>query len=111
MSRTRDRLRRRRDKENRREASPLRLVSRRSLSGSKAPDPKRDGDQARWVLTVYRHTRGLPRWTEASYVPLEVQPANRDKPDALSGVGQGVKPWSRPKASEGEGGAGKRCGR
>ena len=97
--------------ENRGEASTLRIVSRRSLSGSKAPDPKRDGEQARWVLTVCRHTRGIPRCTEASYVLLEVQTVKRGKPDSLSGVVQGVKPWSRPNASEGKGGAGKRWGR
>src|SRR5919204_2613503 len=100
-----------RDKDNKREASLLRIVSRRSLSGSQAPDPKRDGEQARWVLTVYRHTWGLPRCPEASYVPLWVQTAKRGKPDSLSGVAQGVKPWSRPNASKGNGGAGKRGGK
>jgi hypothetical protein len=35
----------------------------------------------------------------------------RGQPDSLSGVVQGVKPWSRLNASEGKGGAGKRCGR
>ena len=35
----------------------------------------------------------------------------RGKPDSLSGVVQGVNPWSRLNASEGKGGAGKRCGR
>ena len=110
-SRTRDRLRRMRDRDNRREASTLRIVSRRSLSDPTAPDPKWDGDQARWVLTVCRHTRGIPRCTEASYVPLEVQTVKRGKPDSLSEAVQGVSPRSRPNASEGKGGAGKRCGR
>jgi hypothetical protein len=40
-----------------------------------------------------------------------VQLAKRGKPDPLSGAALGVSPWSRPRASTGEGGAGKGCGR
>ncbi len=35
----------------------------------------------------------------------------RGKPDSLSGAVQGGSPRSRPSASEGDGGAGKGCGR
>jgi hypothetical protein len=35
----------------------------------------------------------------------------RGKPDSLSGAVQDVSPWSRPNASEGDGEAGKGCGR
>ena len=35
----------------------------------------------------------------------------RGKPDSLFGAVQGVSPWSRPNVSEGNGGAGKGCGR
>jgi transposase InsO family protein len=33
--------------------------------GHSAPDPKRDGEQARWVLTADRRTHGIPRCTAA----------------------------------------------
>ena len=74
-----------------------------AVGGSKAPEPQGHGEQVRWVLTVRRHTRGLLRCTEASSIPLSGQAAKRGKPDSFSGAVQGVRPWSRPSASEGKG--------
>ena len=51
------------------------------------------------------------RCTEASYPDVLVNLAERGKPDALSGAVQGVSPWSRPGASEGDGEAGTGRGR
>jgi len=83
-SRTVDRLRGMTGKGNVSEASGLRIVSRAELKRLSGSRPKRDGEQARGMLTVARRTRSLPRCTEAPYPRLWVHLAKRGKPDTLS---------------------------
>jgi hypothetical protein len=89
------------------EASVLRLVTRAGLEPPYGPSAKMARRAGRYVLTAHRRTRGPCRCTEASSPDVWVQRAERGKPAALSEAVQGVRPQSRPRASPGNGGAGK----
>jgi hypothetical protein len=109
-SRRRDRLRGMTGMGNGSEASRLRIVTSAELERPFGSRPKTGGGSG---LVGFN---GRP--THASYPPVyrgtltpSVQLAKRGKPDPLSGAVQGVSPWSRPRASKGDGGAGKGRGR
>jgi hypothetical protein len=82
----------------------VRRAGREPPSGPSATMARRAGRDG---CTAHRRTRGPCRGTEASSPALGVRLAKRGKPDALSGAVQSRSPWSRPRASTGNGGAGK----
>jgi hypothetical protein len=104
-SRTVDRLRGMTGKENVSEVLALRIVRSAEPKRLRGSRPKRDGEQAREILTVTRRTWRLPRCTETPYSRLLVQSAERGKPDTLSAS---LRQTESPKRKCGEGRSGYR---
>jgi hypothetical protein len=88
--------------DNRSEASQLRIVTRAELEQPFGSRPK----TGRGSSSVGFNSRVAHVW----YPPVHrgtltpsVQLAKSGEPDPLSGAAQGVSPWSRPRASTGDG--------
>jgi hypothetical protein len=93
-----------------REALALRIVIGAELKRLSGSRPKRGRGAGAGSFNGYPPHAWSPP-VDRGALPPSVQLVERGKPDSLSGAVQGVSPWSRPSASEGKGGAGKRCGK